>query len=317
MNKLLFFAPGPLSLAILFSLCPLLGVPALAAPPVKAAVKAEVKERTTIEVAAMLIKAGKAELAIGVLEKLVKKEPRNARAWYLLGCAHEDMTIMEGSSKVARDCFTKALGIDPQNSDALRKIGELAGIDGDWKGQIEYCNRALASPHPTPFAYKSRAIARGNLHQDKAALADYENFLAADIKRLQSPKTLEEYATFLENAGQYDKAAATLLTLEQSSHKPSVKVRRAKCYLKAGKSAECLAIMNALINKEPADETLYSDRARMFITMGKLNEAMKDWDKVIALEPNSKYFEARADLWDKMGNHIKAKADRQKALLQN
>ncbi len=307
-----FTLQGSLYLAVFFSVF-LCGAEPTTAAPAKPALKV----RTPIEQAEMLVKEDKAELAMGVLNKIVKKEPRNARAWYLLGVAHEDMTIMEGSSKLARECFSKALAIDSQNSDALLKMGELAGIDGDWKTQIDYCNRALDTPSPTTRAYRTRAIARGNLHQDKEALADYEKFLAISPNRLQHPLVLDEYATFLENAHQYDKAITTLTSLQQVNHKPSVKVRRAKCYLKAGKPAECLAIMNMLIAKEPEDETLYSDRARMFITMGKLKDAMKDWDKVIALEPNSKYFEARADLWDKMGDHIKAKADRQKALTQN
>ncbi len=307
-----FTLQGSLFLAVLFS-----GFLCGAQPTTAAPANAALKVRIPMEQAEMLVKADKAELAIGVLDKIVKKEPGNARAWYLLGVAHEDMTIMDGTSKVARQCFSKALAIDPKNSDALRKMGELAGIDGDWKTQIDYCNRALAVPNPTPHAYKSRAIARSNLHQDKEALADYEKFLATGPMRLQNPKVLDEYATFLENGHQYDKAIKILTSLEQVNRKPSVKVRRAKCYLKAGKPAECLAIMNMLIAKEPEDETLYSDRARMFTTMGKLKDAMKDWDKVIALEPNSKYFEARADLWDKMGDHSKAKADRQKALTQN
>jgi len=51
----------------------------------------------------------------------------------------------------------------------------------------------------------------------------------------------------------------------------------------------------------------------MLITMGKNKEALKDWDKVLQLEPNSKYFEERAALFDKLGDPAKAKADRQKA----
>jgi len=188
------------------------------------------KTRTAIEQAEMLAHAGKVDLAKSLLDKILKKEPNNAHAWYLLGFVNEDMTIMEGSSKAARECYLKCLSITPNDSQALRKMGELAGIDGNWKEQIEYCNKALAVPNASASGYKSRAIARANLHQDKEALADYEKYFASNRNLLTSAKALDEYATFLENAGHYDKAIATLTTLETLNHMPSVPVRRAKCY---------------------------------------------------------------------------------------
>lgn len=257
---------------------------------------------------------GKVELAKAILDKILLKEPRNPEAWYLLGYCYQDMAIMDGGSKLAKDCYLKTISIDPDHSEAYRKLGEVAAIDGNLQEAIKFYNRALACKTPDKRSYKSRAIAKSNLHLDKEALADFEIYKREMPMQANGQKGMDEYATFLENAGQYEKAIKTLETLEKFDHRPSLPVRRAKYYVKAGKPAEGIAILNRMIAKEPEDETLYADRARIFSSAGKLKEAVKDWDKVIEIQPTSKYYESRAALLDKLGNSQKAKADRLKAL---
>jgi len=272
------------------------------------------KKRPLIERAKDLAVHGKVEQAKILLDKILANEPKNAEAWYLLGYVYQDMSIMDGGMKRARDCYLKTISIAPDHSEAFRKLAELAGIDGNWQESIKYCNKALACPNPDKRTYKSRAIAKSNLHLDKEALADFELYKLELPLQANGPRGMDEYATFLENAGQYEKAIKTLEVLEKYDGRPSLPVRRAKYYVKAGKPNEGIAILNRMIAKEPEDETLYADRAFIFSSAGKLKEAVKDWDKAIELQPTSKYYQSRAALLDKLGNPQKAKADRLKAL---
>ncbi|MBA4076030.1 MAG: hypothetical protein C0508_13385 [Cyanobacteria bacterium PR.023] len=272
------------------------------------------KKRPLIERAKDLAVHGKVEQAKILLDKILANEPKNAEAWYLLGYVYQDMSIMDGGMKRARDCYLKTISIAPDHSEALRKLAELAGIDGNWQESIKYCNKALTCPNPDKRTYKSRAIAKSNLHLDKEALADFELYKLELPLQANGPRGMDEYATFLENAGQYEKAIKTLEVLEKYDDRPSLPVRRAKYYVKAGKPNEGIAILNRMIAKEPEDETLYADRALIFTSAGKLKEAVKDWDKAIELQPTSKYYQSRAALLDKLGNPQKAKADRLKAL---
>ena len=273
-----------------------------------------IKKRPLIERAKDLATHGKVEQAKSLLDKILAKEPRNAEAWYLMGYVYQDMAIMDGGNKLAKDCYLKTISIDPDYSEAFRKLGELAGIDGNWQESIKFCNKALACKNPDRRSYKTRAIAKSNLHLDKEALADFELFKREMPLQANGPRGMDEYATFLENAGRYEQAIKTLEVLEKYDGRPSLPVRRAKYYVKAGKPNEGIAILNRMIAKEPEDETLYADRAGIFTSAGKLKEAVKDWDKVIELQPTSKYYLSRAALLDKLGNPQKAKADRLKAL---
>lgn len=272
------------------------------------------RKRPLIVRARELAVHGKVEQAKILLDKILAKEPQNAEAWYLLGYVYQDMSIMDGGMKRARDCYLKTISIAPDHSEAYRKLAELAGIDGNWQESIKYCNKALTCPNPDKRTYKSRAIAKSNLQLDKEALADFELYKLELPLQANGPRGMDEYATFLENAGQYEKAIKTLEVLEKYDDRPSLPVRRAKYYVKAGKPNEGIAILNRMIAKEPEDETLYADRACIFTSAGKLKEALKDWDKVIELQPTSKYYQSRAALLDKLGNPQKAKADRLKAL---
>ncbi|CAN5378704.1 hypothetical protein BH11CYA1_BH11CYA1_22700 [soil metagenome] len=260
---------------------------------------------------------GKVELAKAILDKILAKEPNNAEAWYLLGYVYQDMSIMDGGIKKAKDCYIKTISIDPGFGEAFRKLGEVAAIDGNWTEAIAFYNKALAAKSPDKRAYKNRAIAKSNMHQDKAALADFELYRKEMPQLANGPKGMDEYASFLENAGCYDQAIKTIEILEKTDHRSSLPVRRAKYLVKAGKTSAGIAILNNMIAKEPEDETLYADRANIFASAGKLQEALKDWDKVIELVPTSKYYESRAAVHNKLGNKQKAKADLIKAQERN
>lgn len=276
--------------------------------------KIESEEEALTRKAQKLVQAERTSQARPIVEKVLKLNPRSARAWYLLGVINQDDTILDGSNKPARDAYRKALEINPGYGECYRRLGELAGIEGNWLEEIRYCDKAISAAHPDPHAYKSRAIAKSNLHRDKEALADFDLYIAARKNQTFTLAMMNEYPTFLENAGAYEKALAQLRLLEQVNKKPSVKTRQAKIYVKMGKFNDALAIMNKMLQAEPEDETLYIDRAEIYKQAGRYQNALKDYDKAISLEPYPRYYEARADVFDKLGMKDKAKADRSKAV---
>jgi tetratricopeptide (TPR) repeat protein len=186
------------------------------------------KKRPLIERAKDIAVPGKVEQAKILLDRILANEPKNAEAWYLLGYVYQNMSIMDGGMKRARDCYLKTISIAPDHSEAYQKLAELAGIDGNWQESIKYCNKALTCPNPDKRTYKSRAIAKSNLHRDKEALADFELYKLEMPLQANSPRGMDEYATFLENTGQYEKAIKTLEVLEKYDSRPSLPVRRAR-----------------------------------------------------------------------------------------
>ena len=83
--------------------------------------------------AAKAVKAGDYENAIGLLQKVVEDEPRNADAWNLLGYSHRKLRDYEQ----ALTYYQKALTIEPKHRGVNEYLGELYLETGDLKSAEE------------------------------------------------------------------------------------------------------------------------------------------------------------------------------------
>jgi tetratricopeptide (TPR) repeat protein len=85
--------------------------------------------RAAYEQAARAVGQDDYRKAIGLLERIVKAEPRNADAWNLLGYSHRKLGDFDG----AVGYYEKALAVDPAHRGALEYLGEAYAE----KGQLE------------------------------------------------------------------------------------------------------------------------------------------------------------------------------------
>lgn len=267
-----------------------------------------------IERAEELVAKSHAEAAREMLLPILKQEPRNAKAWYLLGRANQDLSIMGKIDSSAKDCYLKSLSIEPNYGLSYTKLGELAAIDGDYREQLRYCDRALQCKYPDIFAWKAKAIAFSNLKMDKAALDNFKKFLSQPGVNQNNPNFVGMLANFQENAGLYDDCLATLDRLEKLKNieNPMVyKLQRARCLSRAGRNQEALAVYSKLlaVKGNEVDEVLLSKRAALYTTMGKNKEALADLNHLIEAEPSMRAYKQRAAVFEKMGEHAKALSD--------
>lgn len=264
--------------------------------------------------AEILVNEERAQAAIPLLESIVRREPNNVRAWFLLGAATQELANFDGTFMTSRQYYIKALSLDPKYAPAYTRLAQLAGLEGNWKEEIRISDKALTCAVPDPYAYKNKAIAHSNLHEDKLALADFEKFVSNESAKPTSAKTLETLATFQENAGHYDDAIKTLRRLQElNKQSKTIPASLATCLGKAGKYNEALSLLDKLIKADREEETLLIERAKIYTSMGKYSEAIKDYDQSIELVPSKRTYLQRAALWEKLGNKDKAKADRQKS----
>lgn len=268
---------------------------------------------TDMQRAQQLVNADHYEAAKPMLIKITQREPKNAPAWLLLGECYQMLEITDRSTNGAKDCYLKALAIDPNYSMAYRKLSELAATDGDYKEQIRLCNKALACPVPDIITYKTRAVANSNLHNDAQALADFEKYMSYHHMAPDNPKALELRATYLGNVGRAKEAVDTLHALQAKDPKPQFFQREIRTWMQAGKMNEALAAADKYLKRDPGDEIALLMRAEILEKFGRYDAAIKDYTTLIDYEPATKFFLARARCYEKIGKIDRAKMDRAKA----
>ncbi len=87
------------------------------------------------------IKKGDYKDAIKLLEKVVRKQPKNADAYNLLGFSHRKLEKFD----TARKHYARALKLDPNHKGALEYLGELNLQTGDLKGAEALLTRLAAA----------------------------------------------------------------------------------------------------------------------------------------------------------------------------
>ncbi len=75
------------------------------------------------------VKAGNYGQALGLLQKVVRANPRNADAWNYIGFSHRNLKQFDE----AMAAYTKALAIEPEHRGANEYLGELYLQRGDLK----------------------------------------------------------------------------------------------------------------------------------------------------------------------------------------
>lgn len=271
--------------------------------------------QTRIETADKYLREDHAEKAKDILIEVVKARPKNAIAWVLLGQAFQDLGVLDRTYGSAKQCYLKALEIQPNMSRAYTKMGELSAIDGDYITELGYLEKALKCPNPDKFALKAQAVAYSNLKRDKMALESYMKFMAHPTTNKDNPIVLKSLANLQENAGKYDDCLLTLDKLEKPGKKAEYEHQRARCYEKSGKADQAIAIYSAMLSVKgnEGDELALSKRAELYERLGRYKEAMKDLDTLVSGEPSASAYKKRAALWQKMGNPARARQDLEKS----
>ncbi len=125
---------------------------------------------------------GHSKEAVALLRTVIKLDPRNADAFYLLGRTLQDT----GNSKEAVEAWKKSLAIDPDQTQALFNL-----------------IRAL---HQTDLAqakqYEARFVAVKQKQQLTSEVETLNNFALASAKRLDWPQALEQMQEAIRLCGE-------------------------------------------------------------------------------------------------------------------
>ena len=116
-----------------------------------------------------------------------------------------------------------------------------------------------------------------------------------------------------ENNHEYEKALAIYRKMLKNRYEDSLVLREVTCLRGMGKPDEALKVLNALITHNKADDIGYLNRARLYESMGKHAQAIRDYSTAIDLSPSTTYLKERAAVYDKIGRKDQAERDRKEA----
>jgi tetratricopeptide (TPR) repeat protein len=206
----------------------------------------------------------------------------------------------------AEKFLKQAIALDKNCSKAYCRLAEIALLQDRLEESLTYVNQSLKCPVKYSSAYLLRARVLNMLKRyDQAykAALDAEKYMGKFVS-VYSTK-----AGILAQMGRYAEAAEAFRQSDRYHASDWARHQIINCLIKAGKPEEALKETARLLAIVPNDPDAFRLRSSIYKQLKNYHAALKDLDKVIAIEPSSIAYKERADLYARMGNMEKSKAD--------
>jgi tetratricopeptide (TPR) repeat protein len=266
-----------------------------------------------LEQAVQLEAQGHIETAQPILQGLVKKYPQCSVAWRTLGACLFRSFESNHAQNDARICGERAVALAPSDSKALQLMADIENESGHFGRAVLYADKGLRCKPVDLRNYRSRSSAMTNLHRPEEALADYSKYLELSPHLATHRSNLLSKATLCESAGHLQEALDIYTKLQKEAYGDIIPPKQAAILVKMHKNDEALHLLNELIRKVPNDEMAYVARAHLLESLGRLPEAINDYSSAIGIDGQVNIYLARASLYDKLGQKVKADLDRKAA----
>jgi protein O-GlcNAc transferase len=228
--------------------------------------------------ATVYISLGRDREAQDDLKKVLELKPDFARAYRAIGPIYLDA----GKTDEAIQAFAKALELDPTltgvrvfYASALIKKNEPA------KALIQL-QTAIEKGEKTALAYALLGLAEERTNKFDEAFADYNRAIEMDAT---SATALEGRARLHEKKGALDKAISDYSASYKSQPSREVEFRLASLYGRAGQPQAALSIYRRMLIEKPDDLPVRIEMAQVLNESGQPEEAAREVEKVLALQP--------------------------------
>lgn len=219
-------------------------------------------------------KSGDAAYAIGLLEKAIKREKRDARLSVLLGDAYRKA----GNGSEAYKAYKDAIDKDSKYAAAYHRIGEIFVSQKNKEVYLDYFNQAIASdPAYAPAHY--RLYAHEFYYNPAKAMQHYQAYAANSDPSIKNSYDL---ADLLYIGKQYDQAIAKadeVLKAEGDKVQPRLYKLIGYSHAELKDTAKALSFMQQYFEKE-ADSNIVS---RDYASLAQFYGAAAGNDSLTAL----------------------------------
>lgn len=197
--------------------------------------------------------------AEGPLRTCVDKVPAMADVHFMLGVIHHD----RGELAEARECFERALEINPEYTDAALSLSitcnELGRYTEARAVSVGISQRTRQSDRIDPFA--------------RGKLANLHGVVA---------RAYEELGLNPEAADEYERALALCPSFAD------LRTRRAAVLRAMGEQEAALRELDVAVLHAPDYARAHASRGLSLLSLGRKDEARKAWERALALEPKNR-----------------------------
>jgi Flp pilus assembly protein TadD len=109
------------------------------------------------ELAASLVSSSRPQDALTIVETALRTRPNTARLWSIRGAAYDRLEQFD----LARQSYSKALGLEPNNVGTLANIGLSFALEGDPETAEIWLRRAVNTPGASPGIRQNLALVLG------------------------------------------------------------------------------------------------------------------------------------------------------------
>ena len=247
-----------------------------------------------------LIEQGQYDQALGRLDSVLKKEPANPYALYLLGLvqANKEQVV------AARATLVKALDINPELHEAWYVLATLSQYEKNYNDALTYYDKACEIMPVNSHYAIGKAMTVSALGQTDKARDTLDSMLSSQPDNVELMTALAD----LENRCGNTKRAIELYNKAMLSDGQDVPVLEslAYCYVSTKQWALAAGMVEKLSSdcKIPEQKQAYAKALAMCtFNAGQYDKALKYYDKL------SVEFRDDADVWVKMANCSLASGD--------
>jgi len=198
--------------------------------------------------------------------------------------ARGNQALGQGDLAQARDCYRQAVAADPEDPLARLNLGFAQLELGALGEAAQALGQALALRRDADdFAHEAHFLlgrARQLQGAADAALASYE---AAHAARADFAEPIVEAARLLQELGRDEAVLPWALRLRQARPSDDAEVLVARALAALGRHAEALAVLDAVLQREPRHAGAWTGRGSVLLALQRGDEALAALEHAIDL----------------------------------
>ena len=255
---------------------------------------------------------GKFDEALEVYKKVSEMKPNDAFIYISIGSIYES----KGDFKNALAAYNKSMELFPDYKYNYLNIANAQVQLKEYKSAIESYNRFLDIYSQHIEAREGLAGAYLADNQPQKASEEYEAIYNSNPDDF---KDFMNYGLALYEGKKYDKASTFLeKAVANDSENLAARAVLAKAYVETDRDSLALGQYEEIFKQNPNLNELRFDYANLLADMGKTNEAIVQYNKFIAIYPNSsEAYKNLGIVYKKVGNIDLAIANLEKAVNKN
>ena len=212
------------------------------------------------------ISSGHANEAVATLQNVIKNDPNNSEAHYVLGVGLQKL----GDSARAESAWIQAVRLRPDLLDAIRALAAVAMGRNDMDALDQQASEIIRLQPASPEGYALRALS--NINRKRFAVAETDIQKAIDIAPQNSFGYVQRgNLKFAEN--QFDAAAKSYqAALDRNPNSKDALRGLMHTYVVQNRVEQAIAVANAQVKLSPGNSGFYE------LLGTTLFQYKKDWD---------------------------------------